>query len=95
MSETALHRARDTTSVSPAPTACATSGSSAISVPDAEDRHVEEVQIAERDGGEHARRHAADHERVDDAHRHEAELHEHDRHRERDRRPQFGSRADR
>ena len=62
----------------------------------AEERHVEEVQIPERDRGEHRRRQSSDHERVHHAHRHEAELHEHDGNRERHGRPQLrSSRLDR
>ena len=82
--------ARDTASVSPAPTACATSGSSAISVPAQKIDTLKKYRLPKRHRREHRRRDASDHERVDDAHRHEAELHEHDRNRERDRRPQLG-----
>ena len=44
-----------------------------------EDREHEMIEIAERDGRERLRRHAPDHDRVDDAHQHRADLDQHER----------------
>ena len=50
---------------------------------------LKKYRLPERDRGQHRRRQSPDHERVHDAHGHEAQLHEHDGNRERHRRAQL------
>ena len=74
---------------SPAPNACETSVSSPSSRPIAKITIAHEQRAAEADGADRLGPEPADHQRVDDPHRHPAELREDDRHGQREHRTEL------